>query len=76
MQRCGFCPPKNSASKKGFLLDQPKVKNELGYTAYDLSLRGGATGEVESGKCFFGKVSLKKLFLFLLLFLCFVSHRM
>ena len=25
-------------------LDESKVKNELGYTAYDLSLRGGETG--------------------------------
>lgn len=63
-------PPKNSAFRRGVSVPL-KVKNELGYTAYDLSLRGGATGEgffSANFKCFFGKVSRKRLFLFLLFF--------
>lgn len=69
-------PPKNSAFRRGVSVPL-KVKNELGYTAYDLSLRGGATGEgffSANFKCFFGKVSRKRLFLFLLFF-CFFWFR-
>ena len=70
MPRCGLevLSPKNSVFRRGVSVPL-KVKNELGYTAYDLSLRGGATGEgffSANFKCFFGKISRKRLFLFLL----------
>ena len=77
MPRCGLevLSPKNSAFRRGVSVPL-KVKNEL---AYDLSLRGGATGEgffSANFKCFFGKVSRKRLFLFLLFVVFFFSHRM